>query len=159
MAPFASLCMLSSHGSGVLSLTEGQACWYSGHGVRRSHHAYGAIDELDCSVDAASHFTAWRGQRVRIGTQALRIAAIALAVGRHSHHPQPTRFSVPSRSSDGRSECAVGWLANTKRRRPELYERHGISAHHSRKAPLTLPTVLSIGSSGDRHNRRTGRNG
>jgi len=39
------------------------------------------LNLLDYSADAASHFAALRGQRVRVGMQDLRIAAIALAVG------------------------------------------------------------------------------
>ena len=39
------------------------------------------VNLLDYSADAASHFAALHAQRIRIGTQDLRIAAIALAVG------------------------------------------------------------------------------
>ena len=39
------------------------------------------VNLLDYREDAASHFAALRGQRMRIGTQDLRIAAMALAAG------------------------------------------------------------------------------
>ena len=48
------------------------------------HHAviyFARVNLLDYSADAVSHFMALRRQRVRVGTQDLRIAAMALAVG------------------------------------------------------------------------------
>jgi tRNA(fMet)-specific endonuclease VapC len=42
---------------------------------------FARVNLLDYSADAAGHFAAWRSQRVRVGTQDLRIAAMALAVG------------------------------------------------------------------------------
>jgi len=41
---------------------------------------FARINILDYSEDAAHHFAALRAQRIRIGTQDLRIAAITLAV-------------------------------------------------------------------------------
>src|SRR5262249_34683397 len=49
--------------------------------LHRAVTYFARVNLLDYSVDAASHFAALRGQRVRIGTQDLRIAAMALAVG------------------------------------------------------------------------------
>jgi tRNA(fMet)-specific endonuclease VapC len=49
--------------------------------LHRAVTYFARVNLLDYSADAASHFAALRGQRVRIGTQDLRIAAMALAVG------------------------------------------------------------------------------
>jgi tRNA(fMet)-specific endonuclease VapC len=49
--------------------------------LHRAVTYFARVNLLDYSADAASHFTALRRQRVRVGTQDLRIAAMALAVG------------------------------------------------------------------------------
>jgi tRNA(fMet)-specific endonuclease VapC len=48
-------------------------------GLHRAVAYFAQVNILDYSEAAASHFAALRAQKVRIGTQDLRIAAIALA--------------------------------------------------------------------------------
>ena len=48
--------------------------------LHRAMIYFAQLNILDYGADAAGHFAALRAQRLRIGTQDLRIAAIALAV-------------------------------------------------------------------------------
>jgi tRNA(fMet)-specific endonuclease VapC len=49
--------------------------------LHRAVSYFAQINLLDYNEDTASHFTALHAQRIRIGTQDLRIAAIALSIG------------------------------------------------------------------------------
>jgi len=48
--------------------------------LHRAVGYFAQVNILDYSVDAANHFASLRAQRIRIGTQDLRIAAMTLAV-------------------------------------------------------------------------------
>jgi tRNA(fMet)-specific endonuclease VapC len=50
-------------------------------GLRKTIHYFNTIHILDYDAAADARFTIWRQQKIRIGSQDLRIAAIALTTG------------------------------------------------------------------------------